>query len=87
MDIFLFFVNWRMTFTLAIACLFKTSIISFTATSVYFFVVMDIMTKVLKILMKILRKNVIKILTKILTKILMKIDKTVVSHMLYSLQK
>ena len=36
MDIFLFFVNWRMTFILAIACFFKTSIISFTATSVFF---------------------------------------------------
>ena len=35
MDIFLFFVNWRMTFTSAIACLFKTSIISFTATSMF----------------------------------------------------
>ena len=36
MDIFLYFVNWRMTFTSAIACLFKTSRMSFTATSMFF---------------------------------------------------
>ena len=36
MDIFLFFVNWRMTFTSVIACLFKTSIVSFIATSMFF---------------------------------------------------
>ena len=36
MGIFLFFVNWRMTFTSAIACLFKTSRMLFTATSVLF---------------------------------------------------
>ena len=79
MDIFLFFVNWRMTYTLAIACLFKTGKMLFTATSVFFFVVMDIVTKILKILMKILKKIVIKVL--------MKIDNTFFSHRFYSLQK
>ena len=83
MDIFLFFVNWRMTFTSVIASLFKTGRMSFTATSMFFFVVMDIMTTILKILMKILKKIVIKILMKIL----MKIDNTFFSHRFYSLQK
>ena len=83
MDISLFFVNWRMTFTLVIACLFKTSRMLFTTTSMIFFVVMDIMTKILKILVKILKKIVIKILMRIL----MKIDNTFFSHWFYSLQK
>ena len=36
MDIFLLFVNWRMTFTSAIVSLFKTNRMSFTATSMFF---------------------------------------------------
>ena len=63
MDLFVFFANRRMTFTLVIASLFKTCRMSFTATSVSFFVVMNIMTKILK---KIVMKIVIKILMKIL---------------------